>query len=210
MTGDTIVTVTNLALGHISQRPITSISDTNSVQSVAANRVWTPALGEALRGNDWAFARSIVLLVESAYYDPSIYGYLYAYVMPTNCQALRSIFYSYTKNKILGERYERMYDPTHTEELILTDVGGTTSDLYAYARFTYNMTDPAKWDPAFVGSFSYLLAAKLAPVLIGQDAPEIVNMLKLWNTSISDSQRQDSYEGAGNMDTGNPIADARA
>lgn len=212
MTGDSQVSIVNLALGHISQRPITLISDTTSVQAVAANRVWTPALGEALRANDWAFARSLVLLVESAYYDASIYGYTYAYVMPTSCAALRSIFNSYTTNKKLGEKYERMYDPTlaHPEELILTNTGGTTAQDYAYARYTYHITDPTKFDSSFVTSLSYLLAAKLATILIGAGSTEIAKMIELYGASISESQRIDSYEGTTNTDTGNPIVDSRA
>ena len=212
MTGDTQVSVVNLALGHISQRVITSISDTNSIQAVEANRVWTPALGEALRGNDWAFARSIVLLVESLYYDPTLYGYTYAYVMPTSCAALRSIYNSYTTNKTIGEKYERVYsaDITHPEELILTNIGGDTAQDYPYAKYTYMLTNVALWDSAFVTSFSYLLAAKMAPKLIGKDAKEIATMIQMYNNSMSDSQRIDSYEGAGNTDTGNPIVDARA
>jgi len=210
MTGDTQVSICNLALGHISQRPIAAINDTSSVQAVAANRVWTPALGEALRGNDWAFARSIALLVESTTYDPTLYGYLYAYVMPTSCQALRSIYNSYTKNKILGEKYERMYSPSANEELIVTNVGGSTTQDYPYARYTYNLTDVAKWDASFVASFSYLLASKLAPILIGQDAAEIANMIKLYNNSISDSQRIDSYEGAQTGEQPNRIVDSRS
>lgn len=210
MTGDTQVSIVNLALGHISQRVITSISDTNSVQAVAANRVWTPALGEALRGNDWAFARSIVLLVESATHDPTLYNYTYAYVMPTNCQALRSIYNSYTVDKIKGEKFERIYDPTYGEELILTDVGGTATTDYAYARYTYNITDVTKWDPSFVSAFSYLLAAKMAPILIGKDAKEIADMQTFYNIAMNDSQRLDSYEGSPPKNTENPIVDARA
>jgi len=210
MTGDTQISVVNLAMGHISQRSITSISDTNSVQAVAANRIWTPALGEALRANDWAFARVIALLVATTSdYDPELYDYLYAYAMPTSCQALRSVFWSYTSNKILGERYERVYDPTNAEELILTNVGGDVEADYAYARYTYNMTDPVKWDAAFVASFSYLLAAKLAPILIGVDAKETAQMMQFYNVSISDSSRQDSYEGTQQRNEPNEIVESR-
>lgn len=209
MIGDTQVSIINLGLGHISQRPITSISDTNSVQAVVANRIWTPAVGEALRANDWAFARAIALLVESATYDPSVYNYLYAYVMPSNCLALRSIFNSFTKNRTLGEKYERMYDQSAGAELILTNLGGTTAEEYAYGRFTYNVTDVTKWDASFVTSISYLLAAKMAPVLLGTGAKEIANMIQLYNNSISDSQRIDSYEGSTDTDSGNPIVESR-
>jgi hypothetical protein len=147
--------------------------------------------------------------VASTTYDPDPYNYAYAYAMPTSCAAIRAVFNSYTVNRTLGEKYERMYDPTNTEELILTDVGGTADDDKAYVKYTYNVTDPAKWDAAFVTSFSYLLAAKLAPILLGKDTKEIANMIVLYNNSIGEAARLDSYEGSGDADLTNPYVDAR-
>ena len=209
--GETQIAIANIALVHISQRPITSISDVNSVQAVACNRVWSLALKDTLSNNDWNFARVIELLVESATYDPTINDWLYAYVVPANCIAVRSVFNSYTKNKDLGEKYVRMFDPTVTpaEQLILTNVGGDTSQDYAYARYTYNVTDPTLFDPCFIASFAYKLAAELCPILVG-DETKTANLIKLYNNSISDSQRTNSYEGFQNTETDNPIVSSRA
>lgn len=209
--GELQTSICNIALGHISQRVITSITDTTSIQAVACNRVWSLSLKDCLSLNDWNFARVTVLLVASATYDPTINDWLYAYKVPDNCIQVRSVFNSYTKNKDLGEKYLRMFDPTVTpnENLILTNVGGDTTQDYAYARFTYNVTDPTLFDPCFIASYGYRLAAWLCPILVGDNA-KTEALMKLSEAALSDSQRTNSYEGTTNTDTGNPTVQARA
>lgn len=202
MIGTSQTEICNLALDHIAQRPITIITDPLSTQAIVCNRKWNIALKETLRAADWGFARVTVALAESGTFDPAANGYRYAYVMPVECAALRIIFNAYTTDMEKGEKYERAYDPTNNEELILTDVED------AYAKYTYIVTDVTLFDPSFVTSFGYRLAAEIAVPLIGKE-DTAADMIKLFTSSLSDAARIGSYEGEQKTVSPNLFVDSR-
>lgn len=188
MAGTTQTEICNLALLHIAKKAISIITDTNSPNAIACNRVWTIAVRETLRSNDWTFARVVEELTESATYDPTPYGYIYAYVVPVRCLSIRTIFNEGTKDKNLGEKYERVFDPATNEQLILTNCQD------AYIKYTYLVSDITQFDPSFVTALGYRLAAELAKPLTGDDSLT-VKMIQLFNNAVSEAQRMASYEG---------------
>jgi hypothetical protein len=62
------VNIINLALGHLKNRPISSISE-SSVQALAANNCYEISRREALRSHQWEFATAIIPLALSATYE---------------------------------------------------------------------------------------------------------------------------------------------
>jgi hypothetical protein len=185
------VDIVNMALGLLKCRKISSMSE-NSVEAVEANRWYEPARREALRGHDWTWATSVTTLALNATYAASASGvyagkWKYAYTYPANIVAIWHLYNEFTQNKSVGEDFRELYDSTNNQTVIVTDCED------ALAEATFDLSDTTLFDSFFVTAFSYVLAAKMAPALTGDDSIADA-LLKKANIAMSESERMNSYE----------------
>jgi len=199
--GASQVSIINLALGHIAQKPIQSTTE-GSVQSLAALIVWESAIRETLRSHDWAFATIVepLALIAAATYTP--YGYDYAYMYPSRCVGLWHIYNEYTKDKTVGEDFRELYDKINNINVIVTNC----SD--AYAEYTYWVSDTTLFDANFITALGYRLAADLAISLVG-DQNLAKQMVVLFNNAISEAERMSGYENNTTTKQTSSFLDAR-
>lgn len=188
----TQVEVINLALGHIAQAPITSISEA-SVQAEAAVRIWDTARKEALRGHDWAFATVVATLTPSATFATlcasGTYAgnWQYAYTYPGNCLALWKVYNEAKTDKTVSEDFRELYDSTNAQKVIVTNTPT------ALGEYTFDVTDPAHFDSNFTMVLSYRLAAGLAMQLTGD--PQLgMTMTGLFEKMLHEAKRGSSLE----------------
>jgi hypothetical protein len=184
MPAPTQVSIINLSLSHLGQKPIQSITEV-TVQAQTAMRVWDFALKEALRSYNWGFAKVNVALAEVSTYTPLTYKYAYAY--PAQCVAIRKILNEATPKQTIGEKFREMYDPNTNQIIIETDCAD------AYAEYTYLVTDVTKYDSYFITALSHRLATELAMPLNG-DKEMAETQIKIFNDQISEAHRHSSYE----------------
>lgn len=184
--------IINLALGHISQPPITNISD-GSVQADAANLQWVPCLQEVLRGNNWSFASATEALVAASNFTPI--GWAYAYAIPAASMACWRVFDTNMKDLKGTYDFRIIYDKVNSVNVIVTNYGPVTANVGPYVEYTYYLdaTKAALYDSAFVNMLSFRLAAALAMPL-NADPDMAVNMTKIFQNQMSEAQRQSSYE----------------
>lgn len=188
----TQVEIINLALGHIAQAPITSISEA-SVQAEAAVRIWDTARKEALRGHDWAFATVVATLTPSATFATiSASGtyagdWSYAYTYPGNCLALWKVYAESNTDKSLSEDFREIYDYANAQKVIVTNTPT------ALGEYTFDVTDPVHFDSNFTMVLSYRLAAGLAMQLTGD--PQLgLTMMGIFDKMMHEAKRISSAE----------------
>lgn len=178
------VDICNLALRHVAGKPITAITDTTP-EAIICSAAWYPALKETLRSNNWSFAKCIEALTLLTSYTPL--SWEYAYSQPVNAAAVWKIYSEGTVDKSKGDKFDKEYDKTGNQVVIVTD----TED--AYCEYTFFITDTTLFTSDFVTAFSYRLAAEIAVPLNG-DVNQAANMTKLYNNAISEAQRLSSNE----------------
>ena len=188
--------IVNLALGHLKQRKIASMTEV-SPQATEANRCYEPARREALRGHDWGFATNVKALALNVTYAISTTGvyagkWAFAYVHPSNVVAVWHVYNESTLDKDKGEPFRIVYDDINKQKVILTDCED------ALAECTFDLQDTTLFDATFVTAFAFRLAADMAPNLTGDDAIAD-DMLKKYNVTVSEAERMSSYEHRSNQ-----------
>lgn len=78
---DIVTAMTNIALLRLGANVLTSINDT-APNAIKVRAVWDYVRDEVLQQRDWRFAKTRYTMVVSA--TAPLYGYDYAYVLPTN------------------------------------------------------------------------------------------------------------------------------
>lgn len=178
------VSIINLALSHVAQKPIVAITDI-SPQALAAMRIWDSSLREALRASKPGFATAVVALALHAVYVPLHWSYAYAY--PSNCLAMNKVYNEGTVDPVIGEEFRELYNPIDNTKVIVTNCES------AYGEYTYLISDATLFDPTFVTALSYRLAADLAVPLVGDKALG-ESMDKKFMVAASECARHNSYE----------------
>jgi hypothetical protein len=188
----TQVEIINLALGHLAQAPITSISEA-SVQAQTAVRVWDSCRKECLRGHDWSFGTVVATLSLSATYGTlstsGLYAgdYLYAYTYPTSCLSMWHVYGEDLADKTVGEDFRELYDQVNAQKVIVTNVAD------ALGEYTFDVTDPQFYDANFVTVFALRLAVDMAMPLTGD--PQLrLTMVKAFTEAMNDAERMSAYE----------------
>ena len=183
--------IINLALAHLKQRKIASLSE-NSVQASEALRCYDIARRETLRGHDWGFATVVKDLALNSTYLPSATGvyagkWLFCYTWPSNVVAVWHVYNESTPDKDNGEEFREIYDDVNNQRLILTDTD------QALGEMTFDLSDTSLFDANFVTAFAYRLAADMAANLTGDDTIADT-MMKMYQAFVSEAERMNSYE----------------
>lgn len=178
------VSIINLALSHVAQKPIVAITDL-SPQALAAMRIWDSSLRETLRAGTPGFATTVIALALHATYVPLHWLFVYQY--PANCLAMNKVYNAGTTDPTVGEPFRELYNPVDNSKVIVTDCDG------AYGEYTYLVADTNLFDSSFVTALGYRLAADLAVPLVG-DKDLATQMIKLFNVAASECSRLNVYE----------------
>lgn len=201
----------NLALLQIGALPITSLAE-NSPNAIKANMVWQYIRDEVLQARDWKFAVSRVALSRNA--TAPLYGYLYAYTMPTEFLRLKrwrntdsrginplaypdGYWYQFIDHT--GYPAPTVYDPPVyppgnpyvIEALpdgtfcLFTDYDNTSQALYI--NYVKRETNPTRYPPTFISALSFRLAAALA-IPITESSQKFQAMTALYQATLKSAE----------------------
>lgn len=216
------VEIFNIALANLGQRPV-SLPSENTPAALSLSRAWDSSRKECLSGNNWPFATVIELLSVVSNYTPPA-GWLYAYQYPSKCVRMWKIYNQISVNfvpfdatgqlinlgqnqirydkKHTGEDFREIFVPTLNSPVILSNCPN------AYGEYSYDVTDPSIFDATFVTMLGFRLAADTAMSITG-DPSVAVNMIKIFNSKMSEAQRISSYENNTDQKGDTSLVDSR-
>jgi hypothetical protein len=179
------VDIVNKALIYLGiSEGISSMSE-STTKAQAATLIYDSTLNEVLREHAWGFANVIETLAQISDEMPTGGGWEYLYAYPSKCVQVRKVHEETALTDPDGVEFEEMLSPTTGTRAIAANISP------AYARYTYQVTDPNGFDPKFIEAFSLKLATILAPTLTGTPRNDLLNSYVL---SISEAKRQNLNE----------------
>lgn len=181
-----VVSICNLALNLIGQRSITSLSE-NTNSSRACNLIYDTIRDSVLRDNNWNFAGITEELTLMS--GESIPGWDFIYVYPVKCLSVRKIIQEGDTEDQLPHPYVTPLAPTSKQRCI------ATNSEYAYAEYTYQVTDPNLYDGNFIDALSCRLASSLA-LSIGGNAQLAKELMQTYRTLIEQAKLSNAREGS--------------
>jgi hypothetical protein len=181
----TQVDICNLALSHLGQRAISSLTEPNE-QARKCNLIYATTRDAVLRAASWNFATKIEPL--AAISDEEILGWDYLYMCPVKCLYIRKIYNEDTIDLAEPQEFRQLLSPTSNQKAIATDVEE------AYIEYTYQIVDPNLFDSLFVDAFSTLMASKLAQPLTGDSAMGS-KLFNLYASTIDQAKVANANEG---------------
>lgn len=144
--------ICNLALDDLKQAPVKSISTPTSTTEQICARQYDAARREALFAHPWKFAIFRTQLTPNPV--PPLFGYLYAYDLPTDYIRMVTVGDDY-----IGDLIDA-YEVENNQLLAIAgDVvfDGTTKDV----RYIRDVTTVSKFSPGFITYFRLLLAIRM-------------------------------------------------
>lgn len=187
-----VVSICNMALNLIGQGTITSLTE-NTKSARVCNAFYDSIRDSVLRDNDWNFANITEEL--SLMSGETIPGWDYIYIYPVKCLALRKIVSKSDTDNELPHSFESALASVSKQRCIATNVN------QAFAKYTYQVTDPNLFDPTFIEALAHRLASSLAKPLAGDaqlatgfsnSYKQIIESAKLSN-AIESKPRKNTY-----------------
>lgn len=195
--------ICNIALGLIGQGSLTDVETDVGPEADACRRYYSIARKDVLRSHSWGFATVQSLLTENPSVDSDDYPeWSYYYSYPTSCMNIWAVFNVATVQEKWEQEFEKVYNPTLNEMIILTD------QEEAYAEYTYDVQDVTKWDEQFVKAFTYRLASMIAKEVTG-DGNIAKEMLKMSEYHVSEAKRVGHAEKKKRVELSSKYIDAR-
>lgn len=151
------VQICNLALGHLGQKAITSLSESSN-NARKCSTFFESARDSVLRAAAWNFSTSerALALID----DETLLGWDYIYARPSNALFVRKVYNEYTLESKVGDEFKE-FKASSGQLAIACDVEN------AYAEITVQVTDPNDFDENFIEALSFKLASFLAKPLTG-------------------------------------------
>lgn len=202
-----ILTIWNLALGHLGDDATVDSPNEQSVQAELCRQFYVTARDTVLELHPWNFAtrRAPLALIET---DP-FNAWSYAYAWPADALSVwqvgrdqASVLTDHTGSAL--RLPQTTYDVTASGEAedyeIETQADGAQIILSnvadAYARYTRRVEDSTRFSPSFRMALSYLLASRLAgPILKGDagraESRRLLQEFRAWMTTagVSDANQ---------------------
>ena len=175
-----ILDIWNLALGHIGQGKIDSLTE-DSVASIQCSIAWPFARGEALESSDWTFAKVRVALAKNS--AAPAQGFLYAYTLPpdflTLCRqrandprvspGIVNTTSSVSGDLIIeNQKFNYVIEAIPDGTLCLL-INYDNSNVALVIQYIRNEQSAARYSAHFCLTASYKLAALVAKVLTGSN-----------------------------------------
>jgi hypothetical protein len=205
-----VTAVCDLALSHIGMKPLetdlaTDVSN-NNPSALAIEKQWAPCRNEVLGDAKYSCSTVMQVLESNTSVDSDDYPEWESFwTYPSSALAIWSVFDAATPDKKGENAFEVVYNPILDEKIICCNL---SSEDTAYAEIAYNITDPSKWDPRLVMSFSYRLAAAICKELTGDDDAAI-KMGEIYKNYVSETKRLAHRERKAKPTQSNPIVNAR-
>ena len=224
---NTKTSIINLALTHIKQRTIASVAE-NSEQARKGILFYDRSRRSALRGCDWNFATSQIILnklgdIDTAINNPSVqadqdifYGYNFLYAEPPNTIRFRKVF-----NQQRQDAFDPYTDRTRDERR--NAIGQTFNQFklvqspitkiraivdLAYGDITLDITDESVFDDMCVDGFAYELALKMCIPLTADK--ELYGIIKAERDDFfGEAKRKNGGEGTERLPKSSSYEDAR-
>lgn len=181
------VDICNLALSHLGdEATVTSISPPEGSAQAEHCAMFYPIARDEMLANDyeWNFATKRVSLASVS--NPST-TYAFAYAKPSDCIRARAVLLPESTDDKATQDFVVETD-TAGNEIILTNTETAT------LRYSFRVTNTAKFGPAFVTALSYLLASYLAgPVVKGKAAATIARgHLQMYGARLALAKAEDA------------------
>ncbi len=176
--------IINLSLVNLGQNVITQAQLTANAHpsAIAANLWWEPCRDEVLGANNWSFA-TVTLALTALDITDLEWEYVYSYPAVTLAvSSMWNVYNEATFDKKDAQEFTVKYIPTLAVTAIFTNLD------YAYAEYTYKVTDTTLWTNQFVMAFSYRLSAAMANSITGASQLGIAAS-QMYTNLISDAKR---------------------
>lgn len=175
------VQICNLALLEFGELQITSLND-NTKEGRACKVLYPLLRDELLYAHPWNFALKRADITPEVSTSPA-FEYDYAYTLPADC--LR-VWEFYTDSSTTEPQWE-------VENGLLL----TNEDSEIYIRYISQVTEPGRFNPAFVACLGKKLGAALAAKLAGDRGAKIKEALiaELIKSYLPDAYRLNAVEG---------------
>lgn len=170
------VKISNFALAHLGTGQQIQSLDDRTAEARVCSLFYEQVRDEVLNGFPWPFATryaSLALVAGSATV-PYNTDYQYAYAYPSDATTIRRIYNGISRIETHESRVP--YTRSQTADgapLILTDFppqdATTVLPALPYCEYTQEVTDPARFSPAFSQACAFLLAFYIAPQLTAGD-----------------------------------------
>ena len=145
--------VVNESLTLLGETAITVLTE-NTDRARTMNRLYLPALDQALRSHDWNFARMRAMLARVAAVPE--FGYSFMYQLPQNPLCLRVLTTNLTATEAWEIETFITADGSAEYRVIVTDA--TALEI----RYIARVEAPTLWDPLFADAFVHELARRAA------------------------------------------------
>lgn len=186
MANVTSVQIGRMAISHVAARTSIQNFSENKTAAFHCEMWYDVALGQTLEAFDWNFARHQVTLAEHADDPPS--DWLFRYIYPTNCLALRKIPNPAGKDAP-SLPYEIRLNDAGSAKTICTNVEGAAAQVL----YTRAITDPGLFSNYFVITLSYLLGHYIAMPLTRKDKIA-ADLLQMWAQAINTAPAMNANE----------------
>ena len=189
MASDTVLlTIYNLALSHIGQKPVANTTDETQPEILACNTHFPNARDSVLAQIAFPFNSAPIELAEYTTIDTaSIPGWSYYYTYPASALSVWEVYSSSNAATATEKDFEVRYLPAVAAKIICTD------EQSAYANSSYLVTDYTLWDDRFIEAVSYKLAAAIAIPITG-DADLAMKFRDMFSIMISEAKRKSARE----------------
>lgn len=183
-----LLTIYNLALSHIGQKPVANTTDETLPEVLACNTHFASARDSVLAELAFPFNSAPIELQEHLSIDnASIPGWSFYYTYPASALAVWEVYSSANASTAVEKDFEVRYLPAVAARIICTDEDD------AYANVSYLVTDYTLWDDRFIEAVSYKLAATICMSLTG-DAQLALQFRDMYNVMVSESKRRSHRE----------------
>lgn len=180
-----VVSICNLALNLIGQRSITDLNEnTNAARS--CNLIYDTIRDSVLRDNAWNFASVTEELALLS--GETIPGWDFIYAYPVKCLYVRKIIAEGDVADQLPREFQTPLAPVSKQRCIAVNLE------YAYAEYTYQVTDPNLYDANFIDALSCRLAASLAQSIAG-NASLSQQLMQTYRNMIEVAKLSNAREG---------------
>ena len=190
-----VADICNAALAHIGARAqISSIDPPDGTAEAGyCARFYPIARAELLASHMWSFNKVRALLAEVD--NPSTV-WSYAYAVPSDCFNATRILQKSDALRIYQRPWDtpltadslHLYSERGSSEFILESGILFTHEPEAVLIYGRDITDTAKFSPAFVVALSYLLASYLAgPILKGMEGAQLAGTMRQIATKMKES-----------------------
>ena len=189
MASDTVLlTIYNLALSHIGQKPVDNTTDDTQPEILACNTHFPNARDSVLAQIAFPFNSAPIELAEYTTIDTaSIPGWSYYYTYPASALAVWEIYSSSNASTAAEKEFEVRYLPAVAAKIICTD------EEDAYANSSYLVTDYTLWDDRFIEAVSYKLASAICIPITG-DADLALKFRDMFSVMVLEAKRKSARE----------------